>query len=289
MKRTLRAAAVVCTVILAGAALAACGNSGSKASGGSQTSQAAQSAKLQDGSYLASYSATDAHGWQEFLQVKVQGNKISQVTFNAIDAKGNLKTNDQNYNATMKKVAGTNPIEYTRNLSQALISSQSVPVDGVTGATESSKDFNELAGQIMKAARSGSTAPIILAQNATYTATGKASQYGWMPYVEISFTDNQISGVTLDQVKKENNKITARQSQDQSFQAQYKKGTGKNITDVFSTLESELQKTGDPGKVDVVSSATEISNQFKELAKQILDSRVSVSPDTITKAISANS
>lgn len=102
------------------------------------------------------------------------------------------------------------------------------------------------------------------------------------------FTDIQISGVTVDQVKMENNKITARESQDQSFQDQNRKGTGKSINDVFSTLESELHKTGDPSKVDVVTSATEISNQTRELAAQILDSRVSVSPDAITSAISAN-
>ncbi len=281
MKRTLRATSLVCTVILVGVALVACGNSSSK-------SQAGASTKLKDGTYLATYSTTDAHGWQEFVQVKVQGGKLSQVTFDAVDAKGNLKTNDQNYNTTMKKVAGTNPIEYTKSLSQALLASQQAPVDGVTGATESSKDFNVLAAEAIKAARNGNSTPVVLPQNATYTATGKASKYGWMPYVQITFTDIQISGVTVDQVKMENNKITARESQDQSFQDQNRKGTGKSINDVFSTLESELHKTGDPSKVDVVTSATEISNQTRELAAQILDSRVSVSPDAITSAISAN-
>jgi major membrane immunogen (membrane-anchored lipoprotein) len=276
MKRTLGATSLVCTVILVGVAFVACGNSSSK-------SQAGASTKLKDGTYLATYSTTDAHGWQEFVQVKVQGGKLSQVTFDAVDAKGNLKTNDQNYNTTMKKVAGTNPIEYTKSLSQALLASQQAPVDGVTGATESSKDFNVLAAEAIKAARNGNSTPVVLPQNATYTATGKASKYGWMPYVQITFTDIQISGVTVDQVKMENNKITARESQDQN-----RKGTGKSINDVFSTLESELHKTGDPSKVDVVTSATEISNQTRELAAQILDSRVSVSPDAITSAISAN-
>ncbi|WP_455382190.1 FMN-binding protein [Salinispira pacifica] len=288
MNNRIRGLLVATAVLLAAAALISCGNSGSQSGQKSGSSAAAQNAALKDGTYLATYGATDPHGWQEFLQVEVKGGKITTVDFNAINAQKARKTNDQNYNATMKKIAGTNPIEYTAALQKELVSKQTVPVDAVTGATESSKDFNELAGRILSAAQSGDTTPIVLPQNATYTATGKANQHGWMPYVEITFTDNSISGVTVDQVKKENGKITDRQSTDKSFQEQYKKATGKSITDVFSTLESELQKSGDPNTVDAVSSATEISKQFKELASQILSSRASLSPSTITSVLSGS-
>ncbi len=286
MKRALRATTVVGAVLIVAAALISCGQSSSKTGAASSTQPAAD--KLQDGTYMATYSHTDSHSWQEFLQVKVQGNKITAARFDAIDAKGNLKTNDANYNATMKKVSGSNPDEYTKALSQALLTGQAAPVDGVTGATESSKDFNDLAALIIAAAKKGDSAPIILPQDGTYTAKGKASQYGWIPYLEITFANDQMTKVAVDQVKMDNNKITARQSEDKTFQEQYKKTTGKDITDAFNTLDSELLKTGDPSKVDVVSSATEISNQFKDLAKQILDSRVSLSPDTISQKISSN-
>jgi major membrane immunogen (membrane-anchored lipoprotein) len=161
-------------------------------------------------------------------------------------------------------------------------------VDAVTGATESSKDFNELAAKIEAAAKSGDTAPVVLPQNTTYTAQGKASQYGWAPYLAVTFLNGKISSVKMDQVKMVNGKVTDRQSTDTSFQAQYKKGTGKEITAVFEQLDQQLLQTGDPSKVDVVSSATEVSNYFKELAGRILAERVSVSPATISKTISSN-
>jgi major membrane immunogen (membrane-anchored lipoprotein) len=273
--------------ILAGVALMSCGNSGSQSKTAGQASSAA-AAQLQDGTYLATYANLDSHGWQEFLQVKVQGHKIAAATFDAINAKDQLKTKDPNYNATMKKVTGTNPDAYTKALDGKLLSTQTLPVDAVTGATESSKDFNELAAKIEAAAKSGDTAPVVLPQNTTYTAQGKASQYGWAPYLAVTFLNGKISSVKMDQVKMVNGKVTDRQSTDTSFQAQYKKGTGKEITAVFEQLDQQLLQTGDPSKVDVVSSATEVSNYFKELAGRILAERVSVSPATISKTISSN-
>lgn len=270
--------------------LAGCGgkqqSQASNSAGSGSGSNAVMTAALQDGTYLATYKYTDAHGWQEFLQITVSGGKISKATFNAIGPDDTLKTNNESYNTQMKKIAGTNPQEYTKALDQELVSKQSTPVDAVTGATESSHSFNTLADKLIAAAKSGDTTPVVLPQNATYTAELAADTHGWIPHLEITFENGSISKVYYDGVQKENGKITARKSQDQSFQKSYSDATKNDVNKVFQTLESQLQQTGDPSKVDAVSGATTFSTDFKTLATTILEKqRVSVPPAKITSTI----
>ncbi len=287
--KTRRSYVLAVVAILASLSLAACGGNKTAASKNSSNASgggAAMTAPLQDGTYLATYKYLDAHGWQEFLEMTVKGGKVTAATFNAVDANAKLKTNNQQYNTQMKQIAGTNPQEYTKKLEDAFLAKQATPVDVVTGATESSHDFNTLADKLLAAAKSGDTQPIILPQNATYTAELATDTHGWTPHLEVTFENGQITKVYFDGVQKTNGKITARKSQDASFQKQYTDATKNNVNDVFSKLQSELLQTGDPAKVDAVSGATQFSSDFKTLAQEILQKqRISISPDKIKSAI----
>lgn len=119
--------------------------------------------KWKDGTYKATFDKADSHGWKAFLEVVIKGNKIVTANYDYVNAKdGSLKTKDANYNAAMKKAKGTSPEEYTKKLDAELISKQSANLDGVTGATTSSKLMKLLAAEVLKKATSGDTKESVL-------------------------------------------------------------------------------------------------------------------------------
>ncbi|MGL9734104.1 MAG: hypothetical protein ACR5LD_07040 [Symbiopectobacterium sp.] len=73
--------------------------------------------------------------------------KYTEVKFDYNSQKdGNLKTTDVEYNKKMKAATSTNPEEYAVKLAQGLVEKENPEnVDGVTGASRSSKDFVVLA------------------------------------------------------------------------------------------------------------------------------------------------
>lgn len=119
--------------------------------------------QLKDGTYKATFDKADTHGWKPFLEVTVKGNKIVSANYDYVNAKdGKLKTKDTSYNAAMKKAKGTSPEEYTKKLDAELVSKQSAKLDGVTGATTSSKLMKILSAEILKKAAAGDTKEAVL-------------------------------------------------------------------------------------------------------------------------------
>ncbi|MGA2765585.1 MAG: FMN-binding protein [Spirochaetia bacterium] len=254
-------------VVVGGFALAACSG---------------KTGQMRDGTYLATYAQADAYGWHEFLQISVKGGKIASAKFDAISPERKLKTNDQQYSALMKKISGTAPQQYAKKLEEALVQKQITPIDAVSGATESSKSFNQLADRLVAPAKVGNTSPVIIAQNATYTAEGKPDEDGWIPHLEVTFDNGQISKVYFEDVKKKGDAVVARQTDDTAYQKEYRKATKNTLIEVLTKLETSLQQSGDPSKVATVSGASEYSDNFRTLAKDIIHKqRVSISPQDI--------
>ena len=119
---------------------------------------------LKPGTYRAEYDQLDSHGWKGFLIMKVNDEgKIEDVTFDYKSAEGTLKTKDTAYNQQMKAVSGLGPGNYCPRFAKNLIIYQDPEqVDGITGATSSSRDFKELSKAAVAAAEAGSHETVYL-------------------------------------------------------------------------------------------------------------------------------
>ncbi|SHF56346.1 Major membrane immunogen, membrane-anchored lipoprotein [Caldanaerobius fijiensis DSM 17918] len=118
------------------------------------SSKSASSGTYKDGTYKAEQSTFDSHGWKGQIEITVKDGKITNVIYNEVNKDGVLKRNDQQYAEKMKAKNNITPKEVDEKLQQELIDKQDpAKVDTVTGATESSKTFKELATEALKNAK----------------------------------------------------------------------------------------------------------------------------------------
>ncbi|WP_020612939.1 FMN-binding protein [Sediminispirochaeta bajacaliforniensis] len=88
----------------------------------------------------------DAHGWKGKVAITFEGDKIVKVQYDELNKKGDLKSGDKAYAAQMEPAAGVTPAEAGEQLAASLVKTQDVSkVDTVTGATEITARFKELA------------------------------------------------------------------------------------------------------------------------------------------------
>lgn len=117
-------------------------------------------AKMHDGTYTLE-EENYSHGYRTTFSIVVAGGKITESKYDNVDKNGKSKTNDAEYEKSMKKVNGVGPKEYTKKLNDALVKSQNpAEVDVVSGATHSSDSFIMYAEQLINAAQAGNTTPI---------------------------------------------------------------------------------------------------------------------------------
>lgn len=113
---------------------------------------------MKDGTYKAEYDNVDTKGWKAYVELKVAKGKITEATYDYVNANNELKTADKKYEEAMKGKSGTYPAKYTEELEKALVEKQDVTkVDKVTGATSSSDHFKSLAEAAIKNANEGKT------------------------------------------------------------------------------------------------------------------------------------
>lgn len=116
-----------------------------------------------DGTYKATYKDFDEHGWKAFTEVTIKENKITDVVFDYVNEEGELKSEDEEYNALMKDTSGTSPEEFSPALAEDLVAKQDVKkVDTITGATASVDNFKKLAEAALNNAKSGKTEEAII-------------------------------------------------------------------------------------------------------------------------------
>lgn len=143
----------------------ACGSSSSSSSNSdsSNTSTVTNSSLYKDGEYKATYSSFDSHGWKSQLDIVIGSGKITNVSYDSVSSDGKLKSVNNDYEEKMKKIEGLGPKEYIPKLNNELLTSQDVSkVDAVTGATQASTEFKELATAILDKAKTGDTSETIL-------------------------------------------------------------------------------------------------------------------------------
>lgn len=267
MKKTLLACALIMVVGL--------GTLYARGSGESRDAQPA-AGSLENGSYVATYSHVDSRGWQPFLMVEVVNGRIQSARFDYVTPQGTLKTRDQGYNERMASVSGIAPSDAFPELSVRLVKSQSAPVDTVTGATSSTRWFNELADAVIAQAAVGDTSRIVLPMDQTYTAEDRPDQRGgWIGTMALTFADGRLAAVEYDEVLRVGGQVTDRKSTNADYAARYAEVNGITPAEVHEQLEAELMSAGDPGMVDTVTGATVTSTRFRRLAGEALGKRVS--------------
>lgn len=111
---------------------------------------------LVDGTYKTELDRFDKYGWKAFVEVEIKNGKIEKVVYDDINKQGSFKSQDVKYREDMESKVNTYPEKYTGQLEKNLIDNQEIgKVDVVTGATESSKMFKNLASECLDSAAKG--------------------------------------------------------------------------------------------------------------------------------------
>lgn len=102
-------------------------------------------AEYKDGVYHAEFAEFDDHGWKEYVDVQVDGGKVTVLSFDGVNADGAKKSEDETYRSTMDSISGTYPAKfYSDIVNQYLESGKLKDVATVAGATVSTDHFRQL-------------------------------------------------------------------------------------------------------------------------------------------------
>ncbi|MDG4504850.1 FMN-binding protein [Streptococcus suis] len=155
---------VLKSLVVLGAALTlvACGSSSSSSTTSSSSSASeSTSSTWKDGTYKAE-TGYDERGWKFVHEITIEGGKITASTADYEDKDGNLKSENAEYNTTMKEKSGVSSAEATDKLDEELLAAQSADVEVVSGATSTSENFIKSTEALLKAAEEGNTDTITL-------------------------------------------------------------------------------------------------------------------------------
>lgn len=229
-----------------------------------------------------------SHGYRTKMSITVNNNgKITKSSYDQVNKNGKSKVDDTSYNKQMKKIAGTNPKTYMPKLNKTLTGSAATgnvgSIDVVTGATESSKTFQNYTQQLVQAAQAGNKSTIKIDNGAkmkdgTYKLNEKNYSHGYKVTFAITVKDNKITKSEYNQV----NKNGKSKVDDAAYNKQMKKVVKTNPKTYQPALNKSLVKSSDPTKVDVVTGATESSNTFIMYAEQLQNAAQKGDTNTIT-------
>lgn len=242
-------------------------------------------ADFKDGTYHAEYDRPDVRNWVAYVDVTVKDGKITKAYYDYTNEAGEKRTENKGYIEGFSAAnKGMTPREAFDELGTRLVDKQDIEkVDAVSGATHSSRNFNELVGAALENAMDGSTAEAVVAlyEDGKYRVEGDAfDDYGWKPFVEVQITDGKIAGVTFDA----ENEAKELKSKDQEYKKNMEAKTGTYPEKYSSELQQRLIDKQIISQVDAVTGATQSSNDFKALVEYALDDMAEVG-DTQTAVI----
>ncbi|NQM54724.1 FMN-binding protein [Streptococcus suis] len=152
-------------VLGAAVTLVACGakeeSSTATSSTAETTTSESSTSAWKDGTYKAE-SGFDERGWKFVHEITIKDGKITASTADYEDKDGNLKSENAEYNTTMKEKSGISSAEATDKLDEELLAAQSADVEVVSGATHTSENFKKSTEALLKAAEEGNTDTITL-------------------------------------------------------------------------------------------------------------------------------
>lgn len=133
--------------------------------GNTDTIEIDNGADLQDGTYSLT-EKNDSNGYHVAFTMTVADGKVTESDFDYVNADGESKQDDADYNKTMKEKSGTDPQTYIPELNDEFVTAMDKEdgapgdVEVVTGATHSSHSFIMYAEQLVNAAEKGDTTEI---------------------------------------------------------------------------------------------------------------------------------
>lgn len=225
---------------------------------------------LVDGTYYATYSHTDMRGWRAFVEMTVEGGKITVAKGDYINAEGKLKTEDTAYGERMSAKTKVTPAQAFEQLQAQVLDKQSAAIDAVAGASSSSESYMHMVEGLIEKAKAGDTSELVLEANGDYSAKGEADERGWTPEITLTYEGGKITAVVFD----ETNADGKAKSTDEEYSKMMSDKTKVTPKEAYDQLAAALVEKQDPTAVDAVAGATASSDKFKEMAKKAMDSRV---------------
>lgn len=112
---------------------------------------------LQDGTYKLE-EKNYSNDYRVVFEITVKDGKITESKYDNINADGESKTKNAEYNENMKAKAGISPEEFIPKFNEELVAAQSPSaIEVVSGATHSFDSFQNYAQQLIQAAQAGNT------------------------------------------------------------------------------------------------------------------------------------
>lgn len=118
-------------------------------------------------------------------------------------------------------------------------------------------------------------------KDGTYKAQfDSADTHGWTDYVEVTVQDGKISSAVYDALNEQGMKKT----EDANYQESMEPVSGTYPSKYSSELSTQLVEKQDSEKVDIIAGATDSSNSFKKLIKDLEKNIKSGKTDTLNVA-----
>ncbi|OON91879.1 MAG: hypothetical protein ATN34_03770 [Epulopiscium sp. Nele67-Bin002] len=115
--------------------------------------------KMVNGQVVEVEGPEDQYGWMPHLRLTYQDGIISEVYFDYINEDSEKKSQKAEYNSTMQEKTGTKVEDAMRDLRNQLLNTQNASeIKIVAGATQTSKEFAEMASKAMTNYNNGLTA-----------------------------------------------------------------------------------------------------------------------------------
>lgn len=267
--------------------LAACGSNESSTDSQNKKSENTNAAKteevsnkliagspLKDGTYSLTEKDFDKNGWKTNFEITVKDGKITESNFDYVNADGDKKSENKEYEEAMKAKAGTGPAEYIPDLNDQLVSTQdAAQVEVVSGATHSSENFINYAQQLIQAAQKGDTTPIEVDAQAAlkdgeYSLAEKnLGSTGWKTYIKMTVSGGKITNVDYNFLNADGQLKTDNKEYEKTMKE--KSGTGPQ--EYIPALSQSLIDKQNAADVEVVSGATHSSHSFKMYAAQLIN------------------
>lgn len=281
----------ITAVVASSMLLVACGNDNSSDKKSSEEPKQSETKKTEaktdgtmtDGTYKLEEKNFDDKGWKAFASIEVKDGKITKASYDYKNKDGDLKSEDADYEKAMKDKVGTGPQEYLKQLSDALVKSQSASgVDIVTGATHSSETFINCANQLIQAAQRADTTTISINNGADmkdgkYNLEEQNYAHGYRVVFAMEVKDGKIATSDYNYVNKDGQKKT----DDADYEKNMKEKSGTGPQEYIPALNKSLVDKQSPAEVDTVSGATNSSNQFRIYAAQLENAAQNGDTDTI--------
>lgn len=118
--------------------------------------------EYKDGIYKIEGESFDSTGWKPFMEMTFKDGQLTDVVFDYtnVDSTKPNKTEDDAYNDRMLKKIGVNPRIYTKEFAIELLIEQSPDdIDGVSGASASTKEVQVMSKRLFEKAKTGDTTP----------------------------------------------------------------------------------------------------------------------------------